>query len=197
MAIAAILPKDDRSEDRLVFTVVGLTVLQAVAMIINPVMSQVLGFDDVTAGIYIGATIHDVAQVVGSGFSISEEAGETATLVKLLRVAMLAPVVICTALLLRSVSDAAPDGKRSPFIPLFVLGFIILATLNSTVASPEALAVIAADASGWLLLIAIDAVGVKTRLADMMKDGGRRLRSWSAKRFSCRIGHCRIAYPTR
>ena len=84
LAIAAILPKDEKSEDRLVFTVVGVTILSTVAMILYPVLSQSLGFDDVTAGVYIGATIHDVAQVVGAGFSISDTAGETATLVKLL-----------------------------------------------------------------------------------------------------------------
>jgi uncharacterized integral membrane protein (TIGR00698 family) len=107
MAIAAILPKDERSDDRLVFTVVGVTILSTVAMILYPILSQVaLGFDDVTAGIYLGATIHDVAQVVGAGFSISPEAGETATLVKLLRVAMLAPVVIIAD------AGAAPGGRR-------------------------------------------------------------------------------------
>jgi uncharacterized membrane protein YadS len=82
-------------------------------MILYPILSQVAGFDDVTAGIYLGATIHDVAQVVGAGFSISTEAGETATLVKLLRVAMLAPVVIIAALVLRRVAAADASGERA------------------------------------------------------------------------------------
>ena len=99
IAIAAILPKDAKSEDRLVFTVVGVTLLSTVAMITYPILSQYLGFSDQMAGIYLGATIHDVAQVVGAGFSISPEAGETATLVKLLRVAMLAPVIVVASLL--------------------------------------------------------------------------------------------------
>jgi uncharacterized integral membrane protein (TIGR00698 family) len=171
MAIAAILPKDDRSDDRLVFTVVGVTILSTVAMILYPILSQVAGFDDVTAGIYLGATIHDVAQVVGAGFSISTEAGETATLVKLLRVAMLAPVVILAALVLRGVAAADASGERPPLIPGFVLAFIALATLNSTVSLPAPLLGLAADASGWLLLTAIAAVGLKTRPADILKVG--------------------------
>ena len=171
LAIAAILPKDERSDDRLVFTVVGVTILSTVAMILYPVLSQVLGFDDVTAGIYLGATIHDVAQVVGAGFSISPEAGETATLVKLLRVAMLAPVVIFASLVLRRMAAADTSGKRPPLIPGFVLAFILLATLNSTASLPAPLLDLAVDASGWLLLVAIAAVGLKTRPAEIVKVG--------------------------
>ncbi len=169
LAIAAVLPKDEKSDDRLVFTVVGVTILSTIAMIAYPILSQLLGFSDVTAGIYIGATIHDVAQVVGAGFSISEEAGETATLVKLLRVAMLAPVVIIAALVLRGSSQG--DGPRPPLIPGFVVGFIVLATANSLLPLPDALQSMAAQGSGWLLLIAIAAVGLKTRPAEIVKVG--------------------------
>ncbi|WP_342744962.1 YeiH family protein [Antarctobacter heliothermus] len=171
LAIAAILPKDDKSDDRLVFTVVGVTILSTIAMIVYPILSQALGFDDVTAGIYLGATIHDVAQVVGAGFSISEEAGETATLVKLLRVAMLAPVVIIASVFLRSVSTSDPSGTRPPIIPGFVLAFILLATLNSAATLPAPLLAIAVDGSGWLLLTAIAAVGLKTCPAEILKVG--------------------------
>ncbi len=172
MAIAAVLPKDDESEDRLVFTVVGVTVLSTVAMILYPMLSGWLDFDDVTAGIYLGATIHDVAQVVGAGFSISEQAGETATLVKLLRVAMLAPVVVITALILRGRSDVADaDGSRPPLVPGFVLGFVALATLNSTVDLPGFVRTFAQEGAGWLLLTAIAAVGLKTRPAEILKVG--------------------------
>lgn len=171
LAIAAILPKDEKSDDRLVFTVVGVTILSTIAMIIYPILSQTLGFDDVTAGIYLGATIHDVAQVVGAGFSISEQAGETATLVKLLRVAMLAPVVILASLILRSSSVRDASGARPPLIPSFVVAFILLATLNSLVTLPAPVLAIAVDGSGWLLLTAIAAVGLKTRPAEILKVG--------------------------
>ncbi|MBZ8119953.1 putative sulfate exporter family transporter [Roseovarius sp. LXJ103] len=171
LAIAAILPKDEKSDDRLVFTVVGVTILSTVAMIAYPILSQFLGFDDVTAGIYLGATIHDVAQVVGAGFSISEEAGETATLVKLLRVAMLAPVVIIASIFLRSVTTSDASGARPPLIPGFVLAFILLAALNSMVALPAPMRAIAVDGSGWFLLTAIAAVGLKTRPVEILKVG--------------------------
>lgn len=171
LAIAAILPKDEKSDDRLVFTVVGVTILSTIAMIIYPILSDALGFDGVTAGIYVGATIHDVAQVVGAGFSISDQAGETATLVKLLRVAMLAPVVIIASIVMRNVSESDPEGQKPPLVPGFVLAFILLATLNSLVTLPAAVRDIAVDGSGWLLLTAIAAVGLKTRPAEILKVG--------------------------
>lgn len=171
IAIAAILPKDRKSEDRLVFTVVGVTLLSTVAMITYPILSRYLGFSDQMAGIYLGATIHDVAQVVGAGFSISPEAGETATLVKLLRVAMLAPVIIIASLLLRSFADQASDIERPPLMPMFVVGFLVLAVLNSSVTLPKGLLDLAASGSGWLLLTAIAAVGLKTRPAEVLNVG--------------------------
>ncbi|MEM9317459.1 MAG: putative sulfate exporter family transporter [Pseudomonadota bacterium] len=171
IAIAAVLPQDERSEDRLVFTVVGVTILSTVAMVLYPAISALMDFEDVTAGIYIGATIHDVAQVVGAGFSISDAAGETATLVKLLRVGMLAPVVVLVALAFRRIATAEGDTTRPPLIPGFVVAFVALATLNSLLPIPEPVLNLAAEASGWLLLIAIAAVGVKTKPADVLKVG--------------------------
>lgn len=172
MAIAAILPRDDRSEERLVFTVVGVTVLSTLAMVLYPPLSAFLAFDDRTAGIFLGATIHDVAQVVGAGFSISDEAGETATLVKLLRVAMLAPVVVVAALVIRRAVSAAEVGDaRPPPVPGFVLAFVAFATLNSFVALPAPVAEGASVLSRWLLLVAIAAVGMKTAPRDVLMAG--------------------------
>src|SRR6056297_2579420 len=136
MAIAAVLPKDERSERNLLFTVLGVTVLSTIAMILYPILTNALGFDEVTAGAFIGATVHDVAQVVGAGFSISETAGETSTLVKLIRVSFLAPVVIVITLLW-SRADTEGDGTRPPIVPGFVLGFLCLATLNSLGLIPQ------------------------------------------------------------
>ncbi len=172
MAISAILPRDERSEERLIFTVVGVTVLSTVAMIVYPILVSTLQMDDFAGGVFLGATIHDVAQVVGAGFSISEQAGDTATLVKLVRVAMLAPIVLVASLAIRHY--AAEDGadKRPPILPGFVIGFIVLAALSSFGVIPAAVADLAGQASRWLLLIAIAAVGMKTNLKQVASVGG-------------------------
>ena len=172
MAIAAILPRDARSEERLIFTVVSVTLLSTLAMIVYPVLAAAIGFDDRTTGIFIGATVHDVAQVVGAGFSVSEETGNVATLVKLLRVVMLAPVVVIAALAIRSFANGGEiDGRRPPLVPVFVLGFVVLAALRSAGLVPELLVQVASEASRWLLVIAIAAVGLKTQPRDILKVG--------------------------
>lgn len=172
MAIAAVLPKHEKSERDLVFTVLSVTVLSTVAMVIYPLLAQLFSLDDRDAGVFLGGTIHDVAQVVGAGFSISPEAGETATLVKLIRVSMLAPVVLCFSLVIRQMGQDGPDqDKRPPLLPGFVLGFLLLAILNSLGLIPVAVADLAGTLSRWALLIAIAAVGIKTSLARMLEVG--------------------------
>lgn len=172
MAIAAVLPRHERSERDLVFTVLSVTVLSTVAMVIYPMLTGWVGHDDRTAGVFLGGTIHDVAQVVGAGFSISPEAGETATLVKLIRVSMLAPVVLAFSLVIRARGPAdSAGGARPPLLPGFVVGFLVLAALNSLGLIPTGLAKLAGDLSRWCLLVAIAAVGIKTSLGRMLGVG--------------------------
>jgi len=172
MAIAAILPKDDRSEERLIFTVVGVTLLSTVSMIIYPIVSVLIGFDERATGIFIGATVHDVAQVVGAGFSVSDETGNIATLVKLLRVVMLAPIIVIAAVAIRRLADTKHEkDSRPPIIPMFVFGFVALAVLRSTNIIPDIFIHVASESSRWLLLIAIASVGLKTVPKDILSVG--------------------------
>lgn len=179
MAIAAILPRHEKSERDLIFTVLSVTVLSTIAMVTYPILSAALGFDARTGGVFLGGTIHDVAQVVGAGFSVGVETGETATLVKLIRVSMLAPVVLIAALFIRSMDkkearedDPAARSKRPPLLPGFVIGFIVLATINSLGLVPEHIATTAGEISRWALLTSIAAVGIKTSLGKMLAVGG-------------------------
>ena len=174
MAIAAVLPKTDKSERNLAFTVLSVTLLSTVAMIAYPVLVTWFDFDAVESGVFLGGTIHDVAQVVGAGFSISPEVGETATLVKLIRVSMLAPVVLIFSISVRmsGFEGGGEDGKRPPLLPGFVVGFLILATLNTVGVIPVWLASFCSAVSQWALLVAIAAVGIKTSLLRMLDVGG-------------------------
>jgi uncharacterized integral membrane protein (TIGR00698 family) len=174
MAIAAVLPRNEHSESNLIFTVLGVTVLSTIAMIAYPMITTVTGLGPLESGVFLGGTIHDVAQVVGAGFSISDEVGETATLVKLMRVTMLAPVVLVFSLAIRA-RGLAEDvgGKRPPLIPGFVLAFLALAAVNSIGLVPEQVATFVGDLSRWALLIAIAAVGMKTSLRTILDVGGQ------------------------
>lgn len=173
MAIAAVLPKNQHSERNLIFSVLSVTILSTIAMIVYPIVVDLLALDHRTAGIFIGGTVHDVAQVVGAGFSVSQETGETATLVKLIRVTMLAPVVLMFSLCLRNIPQDGPaDARRPTLIPGFVLAFLALAGLNSAGLIPGSAVALTSDVSRWALLIGIAAVGMKTSLKQVLDVGG-------------------------
>ncbi|MBU2957890.1 putative sulfate exporter family transporter [Paracoccus sp. 1_MG-2023] len=171
MAIAAVLPRTDKSERNLAFTVLSVTLLSTIAMILYPLLARWLQFDALESGVFLGGTIHDVAQVVGAGFSINPEVGETATLVKLIRVSMLAPVVLVFSIAMRA-GGLQGEGERPPLLPLFVTGFLMLAALNTMGLIPPALAAFCETVSRWALLVAIAAVGIKTSLVRMLDVGG-------------------------
>jgi len=174
MAIAAVLPKNEHSERNLLFTVLSVTVMSTIAMIAYPIIADVLELGPAATGVFLGGTIHDVAQVVGAGFSVSQETGDTATLVKLIRVSMLAPVVLLFAVVVRAKGlDDSTAGGRPPLIPSFVVAFLVLAALNSFGWIPASVVQFCTDLSRWALLIAIAAVGMKTSLKSIFDVGGQ------------------------
>ena len=170
LAISSVLPKNKNSERNTLFTVISVTTLSTFAMIVYPIFADILELDDVSSGIFIGATIHDVAQVIGAGYSISEETGDTAAFVKLLRVTMLVPIVLLTLLVFRK--DISRDKDRQLPFPLFVVGFIILVCLGSSDWFPNEVKVTLLDVSRWCLVTAIAAIGMKTALKSLRGVGG-------------------------
>lgn len=169
-AISAALPPDPKKERATGFTIIGVSTLSTIAMILYPTISSFFGFDDHHAGIFIGATIHDVAQVVGAGYAISPEAGDTATVVKLMRVAMLLPVIVSIGLWERSRGDHG-EGKRPPLLPWFVTAFALLVVANSLLPIPEFVREAGNAASRWCLVAAIAALGIKTHFSEIVEIG--------------------------
>lgn len=163
MAITSVLPhRDDREKDTL-FVIIGVTALSTIAMITYPLLFKSLGLSDLESGFLIGATIHDVAQVVGAGYSVSEEAGVIATFIKMVRVALL-PVVM----ILVMVSFRGAQSKRVT-LPWFLIMFVALAVIVNTGVLPDALILLANVISQWCLIIAISALGIKTSLATIVR----------------------------
>jgi uncharacterized integral membrane protein (TIGR00698 family) len=172
MAISAALPGHAGKEKATLFTVIGVSALSTLAMITYPMIAKGLSLDATQAGIFLGATIHDVAQVVGAGYSMGHETGDTATVVKLMRVAMLLPVIVVAAMITRARGVDA-SGKRPPLLPWFAVGFILLASINSTGLVPAAMQGLGSELSRWLLVIAISALGMKTQLRELAAVGIR------------------------
>jgi uncharacterized integral membrane protein (TIGR00698 family) len=173
LAIASALPRTAQSERDTIVAVVSVTALSTIAMIVYPMFVGAIGFDHGDAGVFLGGTIHDVAQVVGAGYMISPETGDIATYVKMLRVAMLLPVVLAIAFVLSRQADAAGEKRRAPLLPPFLIAFAALVALNSTGAVPIEVTKGVDNVSRWCLVTAIAALGMKTSFKDLVAVGWR------------------------
>jgi uncharacterized integral membrane protein (TIGR00698 family) len=167
LAISSVLPKGENHERDTVFTVIAVTTLSTMAMIVYPMIISLFQLDHAAIGVFLGGTIHDVAQVVGAGFSVSDETGNVATFTKLLRVAMLVPVVMSLSFLFRAHTDSAA-GKR---LPGFLVVFALLVAVNSTGVIPPVVLDALKSISRWCLVTAIAALGMKTSLKAMAAVG--------------------------
>ena len=170
LAIASVLPRGPDSERDTILTVVLVTALSTLAMITYPLIAEGIGLDHVRAGIFLGGTIHDVAQVVGAGYTISPQTGDIATYVKLLRVTMLLPVVFTLALFTARGAGAA--GPKAP-IPLFLIGFAALVAVNSFGLLSKPVVEAMSTVSRWCLVTAIAALGMKTSFKALIEVGWR------------------------
>ncbi|RBO83311.1 YeiH family protein [Marinomonas aquiplantarum] len=164
------LPKNQNTNRSVVFTIVGITAMSTAAMIVYPMFANWLGLDERQTGFFLGATIHDVAQVVGAGYGVSDYAGDNATVVKLFRVAMLAPIVFVLALMLARKNKGQGAAMRFP-IPPFLLVFIALVVMNTMNWLPALMVNILADLSRWSLVFAIAAIGMRTQLNKLKEVG--------------------------
>jgi uncharacterized integral membrane protein (TIGR00698 family) len=176
LALAAALPPHPLKERATLFTVVGVSALSTVVMIFYPMLAHAVGLDERLAGIFLGATIHDVAQVVGAGYGMSKQTGDVATFVKLMRVAMLVPVIVFAVMLVRArftdMGDATgATGKRPPLLPWFAVAFAVLVAINSTGWLPGIVAKGGSEVSRWCLVAAISAIGMKTQLKELAAVG--------------------------
>ena len=169
LAISSVLPTHKDHERNTILTVAGVTALSTVAMVLYPLFVTYLEYDNVTAGVFLGATIHDVAQVVGAGYIISDQTGEISTLVKLIRVAGLVPVVIIISLFTHRSRAESPDKR--PLLPWFLVAFVILVIVNSTGWIPAQAHDLLTPVSSWCLLTAVAALGVKTSLKALTEVG--------------------------
>ena len=169
MALATLLGERRISQAQLTLVLVTISAMSAAAMVLYPLLAHALHFTDLQAGFLLGAAIHDVAQSLGAGYSFSPQAGDIAAIVKLTRVALLAPVLALVALKLPR------DGGtgKGPGVPWFVLGFFVLAGINSTGVVPAIVAKLMETAAAWLLAAAVTATAVRSPLAQLLSAGAR------------------------
>jgi uncharacterized integral membrane protein (TIGR00698 family) len=175
LALYGAIGRERIDQAQFTLTLVVLAAASAIALTTYPALTQMLGFTDAQSGFLVGASIHDVAQAIGAGFAVSDAAGAQATVVKLTRVALLAPLVMLAALWIARVQPIAADarGARVPLLPGFILAFLALVGINSLITLPPAVAEYTLIASKTLLLLAVTATAMRTRTDLLLQMGWR------------------------
>ena len=171
LAISSVLPQTKENERFTLLAVVGVTVLSTLSMVVYPFALKLMGLPAAQAGIFLGGSIHDVAQVVAAGMMLGPEAGDTATVVKLFRVILLMPIVLLISISFRNDPATQAADVEVPLVPRFLLAFIVLMLLASIGLLTPDMTRLAGDASRGLLVTAIAAAGIKTSFEDLLKLG--------------------------
>ena len=180
LAVSTVVPNYPGKQADIAFVVVAVNALATLAMLFYPPLCLLLGFDQQTVGVMLGGTIHDVAQVVGAGYAVSTDAGNTAVIVKLFRVFLLLPVVLAVGWQFTRMGQK--HGEARVPVPVFAIVFLILCALNSIAPYVPSLMPVYApvksvlvEASTWGLLLAIGALGLGTSVATIVNLGWRHI----------------------
>ena len=149
-----------------------ITLLGTIGIFVYPLLHHVLGSSDFVYGVWDGASLHEMAQVVAAGFSVSEEAARVATVVKLARIALLAPVVFYLAWMLRRRHQAVGQAAVAP-VPWFLVLFLVFAMVNSAGVLPKPWLDLVRRGDLWLLCVGMAGVGLQTGFSDLREAGLR------------------------
>ncbi len=160
------------SDEDVAYAIACVTVFGSLSMIAMPLLGEMLAMVPAQYGIWVGATVHEVAQVVGAGFQHGAEAGQAATVAKLSRVMLLAPLILVLGALARR---GGRTGHGAAPTPWFVLGFIAVVLLNSALPLPKALHQDVVDLTAFLLTMALAAMGLETDIRKLRAKGIRPL----------------------
>lgn len=164
------------SDEDVAYAVACVTVLGSLAMFLLPFLGGVLQLDAHAFGLWSGASIHEIAQVVAAAFQRGQQAGEFGTIAKLSRVILLAPLVLGLGWSARRAArrkGGDENTQRQVPVPWFVIGFVALVVFNSLVVVPEAFKQAAITLTAILLTMALAAMGLETDLGRLRRKGLR------------------------
>jgi uncharacterized integral membrane protein (TIGR00698 family) len=180
LAASTVVPNYARKDADTAFTVVMANAISTVVMLAYPPLCVWLGLSARDTGLMLGMTIHDMAQVVGAGYAVSEPVGNTAVVVKLFRVFLLLPVVLAIGWWFMRRGEQAGEAKVPP--PVFAIVFLVLALVNTAAMAMPALHPVylpvkslLGEASRWGLLLSIAALGLGTSLTAILAVGWRQV----------------------
>ena len=192
LAAAAALPAWRTKAADVAFTVVAANAFSTAAMLAYPALASALDLSPRETGVLLGATIHDMAQVVGAGYAVSPAVGDAAVMVKLFRVLLLLPAVLALGWWFGRGGEGGRAGAAAgtPAVPGFALGFVALCLLNSAMPLTGAVGAVWASARAALveasslgLLVAIAALGLGTSARALLGVGWRHLAVFAGASF--------------
>lgn len=173
VALCCALPASKTRERDLSVVIIGVSLLSAAGVLLYPLLTQALSLNEAQSGFVLGASLHNVAQAVAAGFSVSEPTGETATLVKMMRVTLLAPCVMIVAYAFRTKDDADAPARVRMMPPAFLIAFLLLMVAGSAGWIPAPLKTGLALAASSGLILAMTAIGLATPVAALVKTDRR------------------------
>lgn len=184
LAIFAVQSEKRSERAELSIVLIGIAVLSAIAMAIYPIIAREAGLNDRAAGFFLGASVHDVAQALGAGYAFSPQAGATATIIKLTRVCLLAPLLAALAVIYgrRGESRKAVKG-----VPWFVLGFFFVVLLNSLHLIPASVVGNLGSVGSALIIVALTSAGIRSPVSRLPGYGLRPLVVLSATTIFCAL----------
>jgi uncharacterized integral membrane protein (TIGR00698 family) len=168
-AIIATAPVVKADEREVSFAVATITIFGTLAVFLYPLLGSLLHMSNVAFGVWAGTAVNDTSQVVAAAAAFSPESRDVATVVKLVRNTLMAPLIVLVAFWWNrsdhasEVSDRAKSGALKAF-PLFVLGFLVMALLRSLGVIDVTSAQILDEIAKVCILVALAAVGLGTRL---------------------------------
>ncbi len=153
-----------------------VTLYGTLAIVVLPALSSLLGLNAKQFGHWVGASVHDVGQVVATAQTAGAAALAVAVVIKLTRVLMLAPMVAIASIQTRRRSAASErSGPQPAIVPLFIVGFVVAVLLRSFVPLPEVVLGVANVLQSALLACALFAIGASLRLEQLARSGVRAL----------------------
>ena len=177
-AIAGMQSIVDADDDEVASSIAMVTLYGSLVILGLPLIGGLMGLSPETFGIWSGLAVHEVAQVVATASTAGAAALAVATVVKLGRVVLLAPVAAFVSIALRrseGIRKAITTRRVDPIVPLFVIGFLALVLVRSTGLVPQTVLDIAATTATWLLAAAMFGLGTGIDIPHLARTGGRTL----------------------
>ena len=174
-AIAATSGVTKVSSNDIGISIALVNLMGTIGIFLAPYLAHLLGFSDIQGGIFTGNTLQAVGQAVAAGFSISDEAGHYATVVKMGRVLLLVPLVLILIYIAKKDNQKSAedvDTKAKVGVPSFIIWFVFFSIIASVGLLPKELEIVIADVSHYITIIAMSAIGLMIHFGTIVKTAG-------------------------